>query len=231
MAGAKTARSSRGRYTAAGYTAFARKEQKEEDQRPMYIASVPAGSRQDSLRDLNRVGYRSERPWHETPTPVFEAEAASVQAPARTMARPKQPRRMTLTERLIAEARREKKDVMVCAALIAVILMLTAAWGQKMVAGVDTQRRIAEYQSQTVALQQENERLSQKLEQAKNGERIRNLAQNELNMLRPERAQTETIYIQVPDSTAGGTVQQNEEPRMELLDILLGLLNVFHIGE
>ena len=65
---------------------------------------------------------------------------------------------------------------------------------------------------------------------AKEGERIRNLAQNELGMLRPERAQHVTIYIQSPD-TAQQTLQQNEEPRMEMLDILLGLLDVLHIGE
>ena len=63
------------------------------------------------------------------------------------------------------------------------------------------------------------------------GERIRNLAQNELLMLRPERAETQTIYIQAPEKTTETTLQQNEEPRMEALDILLGLLNVFHIGE
>ena len=66
---------------------------------------------------------------------------------------------------------------------------------------------------------------------ARSGERIRNLAQNELGMLRPERAMTQKIYIQAPDSTAAATLQNTEEPRMEMLDILLGLLNVLHIGE
>ena len=39
------------------------------------------------------------------------------------------------------------------------------------------------------------------------------------------------ILKNIPDHTAEESLQQNEEPRMELLDILLGLLNVFHIGE
>ena len=50
-------------------------------------------------------------------------------------------------------------------------------------------------------------------------------------MLRPERARTETIYIQTPESVAEEPVQNIEEPSMEILDILLGLLNVFQIGE
>ena len=100
-----------------------------------------------------------------------------------------------------------------------------------MVAGVEVQQVITAYQNQTIAFERENERLAQKLEQAKSGERIRNLAQNELNMLRPERAQTEIIYIQNVDDVSENSLQQNEEPRMEMLDILLGLLNVFHIGE
>ena len=49
-------------------------------------------------------------------------------------------------------------------------------------------------------------------------------------MLRRERANQETIYIR-DDSNQTAAVQQDEQPRMELLDVLLGLLDVFHIGE
>ena len=56
MAGAYRARSARGRYSQAGYDANA--------ERTLYIADVPAGSAQDELRDYNRAGYRSERPWN-----------------------------------------------------------------------------------------------------------------------------------------------------------------------
>ena len=49
-------------------------------------------------------------------------------------------------------------------------------------------------------------------------------------MLRRERANQETIYIR-NDSDQIAATQQAEEPRMELLDVLLGLLDVFHIGE
>ena len=222
MAGAYKARSARGRYSQAGYAG--------NEDRTLYIADVPAGSAQDELRDYNRAGYRSERPWHETPAPVFEAaEAAPAQqssAPGRGRARPQ-----TFLDRLAAQARREHRDVIVCFVLAAVIMMMLAAWGQKMIKGVEIQRSINAYQANTVAFERENERLAQQLELARGGERIRNLAQNELGMLRPERARTETIYIRTPESTAQKTAQNTGEPRMELLDILLGLLNVLHIGE
>ena len=222
MAGAYRARSARGRYSQAGYAG--------NEDRTLYIADVPAGSAQDELRDYNRAGYRSERPWNETPAPVFEAaEAAPAQqmpAPGRGRARPQ-----TFLDRLAAQARRERRDVIVCFVLLAVIMMMLAAWGQKMIEGVEIQRSINAYQANTVAFERENERLAQQLELARGGERIRNLAQNELGMLRPERARTETIYIRTPESTAQTTAQNTEEPRMELLDILLGLLNVLHIGE
>ena len=222
MAGAYRARSARGRYSQAGYAG--------NEDRTLYIADVPAGSAQDELRDYNRAGYRSERPWNETPAPVFEAaEAAPAQqssAPGRGRARPQ-----TFLDRLAAQARRERRDVIVCFVLLAVIMMMLAAWGQKMIEGVEIQRSINAYQANTVAFERENERLAQQLELARGGERIRNLAQNELGMLRPERARTETIYIRTPESTAQKTAQNTGEPRMELLDVLLGLLNVLHIGE
>lgn len=222
MAGAYKARSARGRYSQAGYAG--------NEDRTLYIADVPAGSAQDELRDYNRAGYRSERPWNETPAPVFEAaEAAPAQqasAPGRGRARPQ-----TFLDRLAAQARREHRDVIVCFVLAAVIMMMLAAWGQKMIKGVEIQRSINAYQANTVAFERENERLAQQLELARGGERIRNLAQNELGMLRPERAKTEMIYIRTPESTAQKTAQNTGEPRMELLDILLGLLNVLHIGE
>ena len=52
-----------------------------------------------------------------------------------------------------------------------------------------------------------------------------------LGMLRRERAQTETIYIQAPEKKAQDEAQALSENHMEILDFLLGLLNVFHIGE
>ncbi|MBE5799191.1 MAG: hypothetical protein E7321_04495 [Clostridiales bacterium] len=221
MAGTYKARSVRGKYSQAGYVG--------EENRPLYIADVPAGSMQDELRDYNRAGYRSERPWNETPYPVFEgAQAMETTAP---VVRRKRVRQQSWLDYLTAQAKRERRDVIVCIVLIGVIMLMTAAWGQKMIQGVEIQRGINNYQASTVAFERENERLSQQLELARGGERIRNLAQNELGMLRPERAMTQKIYIQAPDLSAQKALQNSEEPRMEMLDILLGLLNVLHIGE
>lgn len=219
MAGAYKMRAVRGKYSQAGYTESARA--------PMYIAGVPAGSDQDRLRDLNRIGYQSDRPWRETPVPVFEAETAAAPAPVVRRRTKKQ----TVMDRLAYHARRERGDMIMCVILLCVILMMATAWGQKVIEGADIQRSITSFRASTSAFRMENEKLEQQLEMAKSGERIRNLAQNELLMLRPERAETQTIYIQAPEKTTETTLQQNEEPRMEMLDILLGLLNVFHIGE
>lgn len=209
----------RGKYSQAGYAG--------EENRPLYIADVPAGSAQDELRDFNRAGYRSERPWNETPYPAFEG----AQTAAAPVVRRKRAKQKSFVEYLSAQVRRERKDFIACIVLLGIIMLMTAAWGQNMIRGVEIQRAINNYQASTVAFERDNERLGQQLELARGGERIRNLAQNELGMLRPERAMTQKIYIQAPDSAAQASVQNNEEPRMEMLDILLGLLNVLHIGE
>ena len=252
MAGVKPARS-RGRYVSAGYMAggqqYSAGRIRQDDARAaqqqgvdLYIADVPAGSAQENLRDLNRPGYRSDRPWRDEPDPVpvleersqpreAQAEQRQKASGANRRTAGKRKRRQGLLERMANAAARDKKGATVCVLLAVVCLMMSSVWAQKMVAGVEIQRMIDSYQVQTRSFEQENESLSQQLEMARSGERIRNLAQNELGMLRPERAQTETIYIQAPDSLAQETVQENEAPQMEWLDFLLGLLSVFHIGE
>lgn len=217
MSGAKTARSGIGHYVHAGY----------EGEDSLYIADVPAGSKQDSLRDLNKEGYRSERPWRDTPTPVFEE--LNKKPVHKAVRRTKKP--SGFVDGLLWEARRDKKGVALCVLLTALILMMGAVWGQNLVNATRKQQGIEQYQQQTIQFEKENEQLAKQLEIAKSGERIRNLAQNELGMLRRERAQTEEIYIQVPDEPAGKAVQVDGGTKMEPLDFLLGLLRVFHIGE
>ena len=216
MTGTRTTRVSRGRYVSAGYAE--KRARPAADERELYISADPAGSARENLRDLNRAGYRSERPWRDTPDPALQTAAPETQrrAPARKAAARKQ---LGPIDRLLAEIRRDRKGVAVCAMLAATMLVMAAAWGRNMVSGVNTQRSIERYQAQTITLRQENEK------------RIRNLAQNELGMLRRERAQTETIYIQAPDKKAREEAQTVGQTHMEILDFLLGLLNVFHIGE
>ena len=186
MAGAKPVR---GRYAAAGYRAEGKKNAgRQEEARSgkreceLYIADVPAGSPQDSLRDLNRPGYRSERPWREEAPPLFEEQpdtGRADEAPhrsTRTRQAVRSRRKKGLLERMADEASRDKKGVAMCVALGVVCLMLSSAWAQKMVAGVEIQQMIASYQAQTQSFEQENESLSQQLEMAKSGERIRKLS-------------------------------------------------------
>ena len=228
MTETRTMRVSRGRYVSAGYAE--KRTRPAADERELYISADPAGSARENLRDLNRTGYRSERPWRDTPDPALQKAAPETQrrAPARKAAARKQ---LGPIDRLLAEIRRDRKGVAVCAMLAATMLVMAAAWGRNMVSGVNTQRSIERYQAQTITLRQENEKLAQQLEIAGSGERIRNLAQNELGMLRRERAQTETIYIQAPDKKAREEAQPVGQTHMEILDFLLGLLKVFHIGE
>ena len=229
MTSTKNMRSSHGRYVSAGYAS----KDKERDAR-LYIASEPAGSARDNLRDMNKAGYRTERPWRETPTPVFESEPIRKETGTkntRYVPKKKSRRQLGLIDRLLLEAQRDRKGVAACIVLFALMLTMTAVWGQKVVDGVNIQRDIQSYQDRTISLQRENEKLSQQLEIAENGERIRNLAQNELGMLRRERAQTETIYIHAPEKQVQEGAQETMQTRMDILDFLLGLLNVFHIGE
>ena len=221
-------RVSRGRYVSAGYAE--KRTRPAADERELYISADPAGSARENLRDLNRAGYRSERPWRDTPDPALQKAAPETQrrAPARKAAARKQ---LGPIDRLLAEIRRDRKGVAVCAMLAATMLVMAAAWGRNMVSGVNTQRSIESYQTQTATLVKENEMMQQQLTAAESGDRIRNRAQNELGMLRRERAQTETIYIQAPEKKAREEAQTVGQTHMEILDFLLGLLNVFHIGE
>ena len=230
MAGTKTMRVSRGRYVSAGYAR--QQERRTKQEKDLYIAEDPAGSARENLRDLNKTGYRVERPWRDTPDPALQQEAPARQAVVKTTVRKTaKKKQMGPVDHLLAEIRRDRTGVTICAMLAATMLVMAAAWGRNMVSGVNIQRDIEHYQAQTISLQRENEKLTQQLEIAESGERIRNLAQNELGMLRRERAQTETIYIQAPEKKAQEGAQANGQSRMEILDFLLGLLNVFHIGE
>lgn len=227
MADAGRAYRARAKYTSAGYAAGARGEAGEK----LYISRVPAGSKQEALLDLNRTGYRAERPWRETPDPLFEQEEPKKPERKAQATLPRKMSRGGLLGYLERESRKAKRDAALCILLFSGILVLVAAWGEKIVEGVEIQNDIARYEQMTIELTRENERLTQQLELAKGGERIRNLAQNELGMLRPERAQTETIYIRTPNVGESEAVQQSEERGFEVLDILLGILDLFHIGE
>ena len=131
MAGTSRARSTRGRYSSAGYVRA---------QEELYIADVPAGSRQDELRDWNRRGYayQSERPWHDTPEPPLE------QAPApRKRAAAAGASRLTLIDRMLSCFRRERRDAIFCGVLLYAMVMLSVGMAvpyPELLAKLDAQR-------------------------------------------------------------------------------------------
>ncbi|MBQ2990708.1 MAG: hypothetical protein IJD60_05400 [Clostridia bacterium] len=218
MAGAKGARSVRGKYSAAGY------DGKREEQ--MYISDVPAGSAQDKLYDLNKKGYRTERPWNDES--ILEMEANSGAAAVEHKRRVE---KKTFVDKMMMQAVKEKKDAIACAVFLVIIFVMTAARGQLLMTGLHINKDIGRFNQMTEELAGVNEKLEMRLKAAQNDSNITNMAQNQLKMLRPESSRKETIYIQVPDQAHESSLQHSEEPRMEALDILLGLLDVFHIGE
>ena len=208
------------KYTYAGY-------QSERAENDLYIARDPAGSAQDNLRDLNKKGYQADRPWNETPEPLFETMRAEQPAKAET----KKKQKRTFVQWVAYHARQDRLGAMMCAGLLCTMLLMVVMWGGEIVQGVQLSNRITEYQNLTETIGGENEKLTKNLELAKNGERIRNLAQNELGMLRPERADRQTIYIRTTDFDRNQAQVEETEPKLEFLDLMLGLLDVFHIGE
>ena len=215
MAGAKV--STRGRFTAAGYSTGMR-----ENEPKLYIAQEPAGSFADRARDTSRIGYGAQDDWRSTPTPepIFEAAA-----PAQTAARPRT-HSMTFGQYLAREAKRSRKDVIACIVLSVVVLMLVALWCQQLAIGAQLQDDINRYAADTETYRQLNEGLEMSLEQATSSSRIHNLAQNDLGMLRPECAQTKTIYIQAPAPVEQDAFVLSEEPELSLLDMALGFLDI-----
>ena len=305
MAGSKPVYKARGKRISNKKAAGTNKVKEEKE---LYIADVPAGSVQDTLRDFDQLGYRCDRPWRNSPELAFEvrtpkkkeapreseedeeqrpeqetaeeaenpaeseesaesaeaseedavdeapeadgesesseepseeeaaeepqkpdAEAPKAKKNFKKYAVPRRPK--GLGERMVWEIRHDKKGLCVCVCLAAALVTIGTAWGQKMVAGVEKQQAIAAYQEKTAEIELENEELTKQLEIAMDGQRIRNLAQNELGMLRPERAQTEEIYVRLPEHPAEKSAQEDGETQRGVLDFLLGLLSLFHIGE
>ena len=211
----RTKRRDVSRYVQAGY--------QQDDE--LFIERVPAGSSGDRLRDLNRRGYARN---DDTPEPmVLERQTARGSAGRqRAQSAPKQ----GFFAAVAQEAQQDKSAAAVCAMLFAVILFLGFFWSGKIMTSMQNRRDIEYYNRMTLACIDENQSLAAQLDYAQSGEIIRNRAQNEYGMIRRERADTSKIYIQIPDSTEIRNDEEQEEPRFELLDVLLGTLDRLHIG-
>lgn len=216
MAGAKSASASRGKYSTAGYLA---------QERDMYISREPAGSAQDRLRDMNQPAYRADVR-AESPEPALGRVERNRKQTIRSHTKKK-----NLVERIGLAAETDRAGAIVCVVLICIAVGLGILNLQKHGEYRQLKSEITRYTNAINALEAENAIYEDKLAIESSGEKIRNRAQNELGMLRPERAARETIYITIPNNQGMTPVQEDSEPELDLMDIVLGIMNVMKIGE
>ena len=185
----------------------------------LYEDRERAGSARDRLRDLNRIGFRDGS---DGPQPYFSNGNA-----ARKHGRK---RKASFLERLRREIKADKTAAGICCFLMAVVIALGFAFVGQLRQKHINLSEIADYNRRTAALVEANETLNGELTRLTSEERIHNLAQNTYGMLRRERAETSEIYIQMPEKYTSKDASAAQEPKMEVLDILLGLMDRLHIG-
>ena len=132
---------------------------------------------------------------------------------------------------LVREVKRDRLGAGAAAILAATFLILMVLFLGELSRQNALKTEIAAYNQRITELVTENDGLTEQLARARDGQRIRNLAGNELHMLRREKATVKEIYIQLPEDDSLLTGAKDSEPHLEMLDIMLGLLDRFHIGE
>ncbi len=225
MAGAGKAQ--RGHYTSAGY---AYEEQERESE--LYLERDRAEFARELIRDNHRVGYSAQELDEDgLPFSFFIDEAQRDEERARQKKRSARARQaqeeLTFTERLAIAMRRERCAAAVCCVLLALNATLLAFWGQAMIDGVEKRNQIEAYEDDIAGYQAEIETARKAIDAAQRGDRIRNVAQNELGMLREELVTKQTIYIQAPSAAADRPQQTQEQERTGLLDWLLSAADIF----
>lgn len=197
-------------YSAGGYS----------DEQDLYLSALRPGSRQDRLRDLNRLGYTEG---YDSPDPFFEEEVREKEKPKNNLAK-------GLWTAIREEAKQDRLGSAIFVFLLIAFLLLSGFWFNRMAISARNRSDIESYRRRTEALLLANETLRAELARVQDGERIRNLAMNEHGMLRRERAETVEIYVQVPEAGNVITARPAEETKFEVLDFLLGLLDRLKIG-
>ena len=219
MAGTGLKKADRARYTAAGYV-----YEEEQQERELLIEHVQAGSAQDLLRDNNRIGYaEEERDSDGLPFAFLEREQ---ETPVRKAKKTRE-EQLTNTERLVRAIRRERTAVAVCCVLLVINIVLFSFWAQALIDGVRLQGKIDDYDKDIKVYEASIAEAQKQINYVKEDARVRNVAQNELGMLRKERMATEKIYIQ----TVGIAPERQAEVQVEesagLLDWLLSVADIF----
>lgn len=201
----------------SGYASGASHPEDASHEGRLYIAREIPGSARDNLRDQNRRGYGAD-----SPKPLLQNQKKKVNA------EPVRPE--GFLDVLIREYRRDKLAAVLCVVLGILVLTVGAVWMQQAARSREERRAIETFQVQTQAFERENLRLKEEIERAKHGENIRNQAMNNLGMLRPERAETQEIFIRLPEEETDLSAPEVEETHFEFLDVLLGILHLLHIG-
>lgn len=225
MAGVGLKKENRSSFTSAGYTHGMAGDGE------LYIERVRAGSAQDLLRDNNRVGYRDGDALDEDGLPFsfFMEDAPRREQRSRTIKkkRTENERRLSLSERLVRAIRRERGPAALCCVLLAINLVLLTFMTRTMIDGVRKQNTIASYEAGAQAYLTSNEQARIKIDMANDGERVRNIAQNELGMLRKERVTTQEIYIPTTSLPDVQPAETQSEEKSGLLDWLLSVVDIF----
>ena len=197
-------RGSRGRYSTAG----AVYDEAEE----LYIARDAAGSARDNLRD-NAFATRR----------VVSPEPLLNQPVQRTVPAVRQ--QMGPIDVFLREVSRDRLSAILCAILFCLFLFLGFMYMHKRAEMREDLSAIEMYRERESYYLNENAKMERDLAKAKSAERIRNQAQNNLGMLRREKAQVQELYIQMPEeSNMPDEDLAEEEAEFGLLDALLNLI-------
>lgn len=228
MADTKAARGSRGRYMAAGYS-YEPEERahagEAAQERSLYIAADRAGSARDNLRDLNRKGYAAGG---ETPKPYFEENVPGGRENRTVYTARKQTaaRRLGFFEQMALEAERDKAAAALCVVLLAIILTIGVAGSARIIDRVSIQNEINEKHSAIEAYERQNDEYRLRIEMASQPDRIHQIAQNRLGMMRPRADMRQSILINAPDVMSAAQ-ETKAESSFGLLDCALAMLNTF----
>lgn len=115
------------------------------------------------------------------------------------------------------------KGMIVLISLFATLAVMGFMWVYQAAAYSDLQRDVADMRASIKTQEKTNLELSQKLEELKDGERIRTYAVNKLGMIAPGKGEERTISVILPRTQEVPADTQGKK-HYTLLDILLDML-------
>ncbi len=199
-------RGTRGRYVSAG-AVFDREAD-------LYIArEMPGSSRENLLDNAYETRYT------ESPEPVLAEKQQTVEKNSAVHMGP--------LDVLLREIRKDRISAALCAILFVLFVGLGILYVSKTMQIRKDIQAIDVFRTNESFFMEKNVELERQLEQARSATRIRNQAQNNLGMLRREKADIREIYIQLPEDEEESKQNMQAETKFELLDALLNLIGIF----